>query len=189
MRNSGGIQVTQQDQSTGAQDERQDQCLEDGTSKTICIGNCRILFLGEMLLQERELCTLRGIMDANNFNILWTEASWVGNKTLTPHYPNQGNHLYLKQIPSKAHILILLIEKWNNIPSDQGRQTNKQTNKKTACLGGTLSLFCPLTWWVHWQVQWSLEGHRVTVITLVRLFRNNSGDFLFVWTWGGVYGC
>ena len=74
MRNSGGIQVTQQDQSTGAQDERQDQCLEDGTSKTICIGNCRILFLGEMLLQERELCTLRGIMDANNFNILWTEA-------------------------------------------------------------------------------------------------------------------
>ena len=64
-----------------------------------------------MLLQERELCTLHGVMDAKNFNILWTEASWVGNKTLTPHYPNQGNHLYLKQIPSKAHILILLIEK------------------------------------------------------------------------------
>ena len=75
MRNSGGIQVTQQDQSTGAQDERQDLCLEDGTPETICIGNCRILFLGEMLLQGRELCILQGIMDANNFNILWTEAS------------------------------------------------------------------------------------------------------------------
>ena len=188
MRNSGGIQRTQQDQSTHTQDERQDLCLENGTSKSIWVWNYRIYFLEEMLLQERELCTLHGVMDAKNFNILWTEASWVGNKTLTPHYPNQGNHLYLKQIPSKAHILILLIEKWNNIPSDQGRQTNKQTNKKTACLGGTLSLFCPLTWWVHWQVQWSLEGHRVTVITLVRLFRNNSGGFLFVWIWGGVYG-
>ena len=74
------------------QDERQDLCLEDGTSKSICIGNCRILFLGEMSLQERELCTLQGVMDANSFNILWTEASWV-RKRLTPHYLNQENHL------------------------------------------------------------------------------------------------
>ena len=60
---------------SGCQNERQDLCLEDGTPKSICIGNCRILFLGEMLLQERELCTLQGVMDASNFNILWTEAS------------------------------------------------------------------------------------------------------------------
>ena len=113
---------------THTQDERQDLCLDNGTSKSIWVWNYQIHFLEEMLLQERELCTLQGVMDANNFNILWTEASWVGNKTLTPHYPNQGNHLYLKQIPSKAHILILLIEKWNNIPSDQGKQTKKQKN-------------------------------------------------------------
>ena len=60
---------------SGCQDDRQDLCLEDGTSKSICVGNCRILFLGEMLLQERELCTLQGVVDASNFNILWTEAS------------------------------------------------------------------------------------------------------------------
>ena len=60
---------------TAGADDRQDLCLEDGTSKSICVGNCRILFLGEMLLQERELCTLQGVVDASNFNILWTEAS------------------------------------------------------------------------------------------------------------------
>ena len=75
MRNSGEVQGTHHYQGTHAQDERQDLCLEDGTSKFIWIGNCRILFLEEILLQERELCTLQGVMDANNFNILWTEAS------------------------------------------------------------------------------------------------------------------
>ena len=45
------------------------------------VGNYRILFLEEKLLQERQFCTLQGVMDANNFNVLWTEASWVGNKT------------------------------------------------------------------------------------------------------------
>ena len=75
MRNSGEVQGTHHYQSTHAQDERQDLCLEGGTSKFIWIGNCRILFLEEILLQERELCTLQGVMDANNFNILWTEAS------------------------------------------------------------------------------------------------------------------
>ena len=65
MRNSGEVQRTDHYQSTHAQDERQDLCLEDGTSKFIWIGNCRILFLEEILLQERELCTLHGVMDAN----------------------------------------------------------------------------------------------------------------------------
>ena len=75
MRNSGRVQGTQQDQSTHTQDERQHFCLEDGAPKSICIGNYRILFLEEKLLQESELCTPQGVMDANNFNVLWTEAS------------------------------------------------------------------------------------------------------------------
>ena len=108
MRNSGRVQGTQQDQSTHTQDERQDLCLEDGTPKSICIGNYRILFLEEKLLQEREFCTLQVVMDANNFNVLWTEASWVGNKTLTPYSPNQRNRLYLERTPSNTHNLILL---------------------------------------------------------------------------------
>ena len=68
------------------------------------VGNYRILFLEEKLLQERQFCTLQGVMDANNFNILWTEASWFGNKYLTPHYPKQGNHLYLIWTPSKTQL-------------------------------------------------------------------------------------
>ena len=75
MRNSSGVQGTRHDQSTGTQDEMEDLCLEDGTSKSIWVANCRILFLKERLLQERECCTLQGVMDGNNFNILWTEAS------------------------------------------------------------------------------------------------------------------
>ena len=64
-------------------------------------------------------------MDANNFNILWTEASWFGNKYLTPHYPNQENRLYLKWTPSKTHNLILLKKKWNSISiSDQEKKKN-----------------------------------------------------------------
>ena len=35
MRSIGGVQGIQQDQSTQTQDERQDLCLEDGTSKSI----------------------------------------------------------------------------------------------------------------------------------------------------------
>ena len=101
MRNSGGVQ---QYQNTHTQDKRQDICLEDETSKIVWVGNCRILFLEEILLQEREICTRQGVMDANNFNILWTEASWFGNKYLTPHYPNQGNHLYLIWTPSKTQL-------------------------------------------------------------------------------------
>ena len=116
-------------------------CLEDGTSKSFWVGNCRILFLEEMLLQERELCTLQGVMDANNFNILWTEASWIHNKTLIPHYPNQGNYLYLKQTPSKTHNLILLKEILSSISnSDQEKK-----KRKTACLGETPTLFCVVT--------------------------------------------
>ena len=122
MRNTGGVQ---QYQNTHTQDERQDLCLEDGTSKIVWVGNCRILFLEEIWLQEREICTQQDVMDANNFNILWTEASWFGNKYLTPHYPNQGNCLYLKQTPSKTHNLILLKKKWNSISiSDQKKKNN-----------------------------------------------------------------
>ena len=122
MRNSGGVQ---QHQNTHTQDERQDLCLEDGTSKIVWVGNCRILFLEEIWLQEREICTQQDVMDANNFNILWTEASWSGNKYLTPHYPNQGNRLYLKWTPSKTHNLILLKKKWNSISiSDQEKKKN-----------------------------------------------------------------
>ena len=65
-----GVQGTQQDQSTHTQDERQDLCLEDGTPKSIWVGNCRTPFLEDKLLQERELCTRQSVVDANNFNIL-----------------------------------------------------------------------------------------------------------------------
>ena len=126
MRNTGGVQ---QYQNTHTQDERQDLCLEDGTSKIVWVGNCRILFLEEIWLQEREICTQQDVMDANNFNILWTEASWFGNKYLTPHYPNQGNCLYLKQTPSKTHNLILLKKKWKSISiSDQRKEKKKKKN-------------------------------------------------------------
>jgi len=70
MKNSGGVQ---QYQNTPTQDERQDLCLEDGTSKIVWVENCRILFLEEIWLQEREICTQQDVMDANNFNILWTD--------------------------------------------------------------------------------------------------------------------
>ena len=99
--------------------------LGDETSKSIWVRNYRIIFLEEKfsLSQERELCTLQGIKDASNFNILWTEASWLGNKTLTSYSPSQGNHLYLKRTPSTTHSLILLKEKWTNISfSDQKKK-------------------------------------------------------------------
>ena len=125
MRSSGGVQGTQQDQHTHSQDDRQDLCLEDGTPKTTWVGNCRI-FLEGILPQEREFCTLQGVIDVNNFNILWIEASWVGNKSLTPLCLSQGNHLYLKRTPSKIHNLILLKKKGNNISvSDQKKKINK----------------------------------------------------------------
>ena len=99
-----------------------------------------------MLLQEREICTLQSVMDAKNFSILWTEESWVGNKTLVYIIPTNGtvskwnkNH--------QSHNLILLKEKWNNISISYQKK-----KKKTACLGETLSLFCVVTWWVDWQV-------------------------------------
>ena len=72
-------------------------------SKSIWFENWRLLFLEEMLLQERELCTRQSVVDANNFNILWTEASWVGNKILTLRYTNQENHYIRNEHP---HILI-----------------------------------------------------------------------------------
>lgn len=126
MKNSGGVQ---QYQNTHTQDERQDLCLEDGTSKIVWVGNCRILFLEEIWLQEREICTQQDVMDANNFNILWTEASWSGSKYLTLHYPNQGNRLYLKWTPSKTHNRILLKKKWNSISiSDQKKKIKNKKN-------------------------------------------------------------
>ena len=124
-------------------------------------------------------------MDANNFNILWTEASWVGNKTLTPQYLNQGNCLNLKQTTSKTHNLILLKEKWNNISI----KIRRKTKQNSLPWRNTQSLLCcHMVGWLAGP-QWSLEGHRVAVRTLVRLCRNHSGFFLFVWTQGGVYGC
>ena len=71
MRNNGGVQGTQQDKSTHTQDERQDLFPEDGVSKSIYVGNYIILFLEEKLLQERKLCTLWSVRNANNFNALW----------------------------------------------------------------------------------------------------------------------
>ena len=105
-------------------------------------------------------------MDANNFNILWTEASWVGNKTLTPHYPNQRNCLYLKWTHSKTHKFILLKEKWNNTSiSDQ----NKKKNMPWSYMESLLS--CHKLGWLSGP-QWNLEGHRVAVRRVVRLHRN-----------------
>ena len=127
-------------------------------------------------------------MDANNVNILWTEASWVGNKTLTPHYPNQRNCLYLKWTHSKTHKFILQKEKWNNtsIP-DQ----NKKKNMPWSYMESLLS--CHKLGWLSGP-QWNLEGHRVAVRRVVRLHRNREKRknslffFKFVWTWCGVYG-
>ena len=69
----------------------------------------------------------------------------IGNKYLTPHYPNQGNCLYMKRTPSKTHNLI---QKGNNISiPDQKRKKKKKT-----FLGDTWSLFGPVTSWVDWQV-------------------------------------
>ena len=180
MRNSGGVQ---QHQNTHTQDERQDLCLEDGTSKIVWVGNCRILFLEEIWLQEREICTQQDVMDANNFNILWTEASWSGNKYLTPHYPNQGNRLYLKWTPSKTHNLILLKKKWNSISiSDQEKK--KELSLETHGVSLVLSQVG-----LTGRSSVKPRGHRVAVRMLERRLRNHAGFFLFVWTWGGVYGC
>ena len=90
------------------------------------VGYYRILFLEEKLLQEREFCTLQGVMDANNFNVLRTEASWVGNKTLILYSPNQGNCLYLEWTPSNTHNLILLKEKWTNISISNQKEKKHQ---------------------------------------------------------------
>ena len=145
MRNSGEVEGTHHYQSTHAQDERQDLCLEDGTSKFISIGNCRILFLEEILLQERELCTLQGVMDANNFNILWTEASWFGNSISLHIIPTKeivsvwNEHL-------QRHITEFYIKRKETIFLSQTRK------KKKTFLGGTWSLFCLVTSWVDWQV-------------------------------------
>ena len=183
MRNTGGVQ---QYQNTHTQDERQDLCLEDGTSKIVWVGNCRILFLEEIWLQEREICTQQDVMDANNFNILWTEASWFGNKYLTPHYPNQGNCLYLKQTPSKTHNLILLKKKWNSISiSDQRKEKKKkELSLETYGVSSVLSQ-AGLTG----RSSVKPRAHRVAVRMLERRLRNHARFFLFVWTWGGVYRC
>lgn len=98
-----------------------------------------------MLLQEREICTLQSVMDANNFSILWTEESWVGNKTLVYIIPTKGIVSIWNKNP-QTHNLILLKEKWNNISISDQKKT------KTACLGEILNVFCVVTWWVDWQV-------------------------------------
>ena len=136
-----------------------------------------------MLLQEREICTLQSVMDANNFSILWTEESWVGNKTL----------VYI--IPTKGTVSI-----WNKNHQSQLNSTEREMkqyfyliqkkikNKNSLPWRNTESLLCcHMVGWLAGP-QWSLEGHRVAVRTLVKLFRNHAGGFLFVWTWGGVYG-
>ena len=134
-----------------------------------------------MLLQEREICTLQSVMDANNFSILWTEESWVGNKTL----------VYI--IPTKGTVSI-----WNKNHQSQLNSTEREMKqyfylipkkKKSLPWRNTESLLCFHK--VGWLAgpQWSLEGHRVAVRTLVKLFRNHAGGFLFVWTQGGVSRC
>ena len=137
-----------------------------------------------MLLQEREICTLQSVMDANNFSILWTEESWVGNKTLVYIIQTKGtvskwnkNH--------QSHNLILLKEKWNNISISYQKKKKKNSLpwRNTEFL-----LCCHMVGWLAGP-QWSLEGHRVAVRTLVKLFRNHAGGFLFVWTRGGVSRC
>ena len=61
-------------------------------------------------------------MDANNFSVLWTEESWVGNKTLVYIIPTKGIVSIWNKNP-QTHNLILLKEKWNNISiSDQKKQ-------------------------------------------------------------------
>ena len=99
-----------------------------------------------MLLQEREICTLQSVMDANDFSILWTEESWVANKTLLYIIPTKGIVSIWKKTP-QTHNLILLKEKWNNISISYQKK-----KKKKACLGETLSLFCVVTLRVDWQV-------------------------------------
>ena len=137
-----------------------------------------------MLLQEREICTLQSVMDANDFSILWTEESWVANKTLLYIIPTKGIVSIWNKNP-QTHNLILLKEKWNNISISY----QKKKKKKSLPWRNTESLLCCHI--VSWLAgpQWSLEGHRVAVRTLVRLLRNHSGGLLFVWTCGGVSRC
>ena len=89
-----------------------------------------------MLLQEREICTLHSVMDANNFSILWTEEWWVGNKTLVYIIQTKGtvskwnkNH--------QSHNLILLKEKWNNISVSDQKKTNK---KPSICISSDIEV-------------------------------------------------
>ena len=85
----------------------------------------------------------------------------------------------------QPHNLILLKEKWNNISI----KIRRKTKQNSLPWRNTQSLLCcHMVGWLAGP-QWSLEGHRVAVRTLVRLCRNHSGFFLFVWTRGGVYGC
>jgi hypothetical protein len=135
-----------------------------------------------MLLQEREICTLQSVMDANNFSILWTEESWVGNKTLVYIIPTKGtvsiwNKNHQSQLNSteremKQYFYLIPKKKKNSLPW-----------RNTESL-----LCCHMVGWLAGP-QWSLEGHRVAVRTLVKLFRNHAGGFLFVWTRGGVSRC
>ena len=135
-----------------------------------------------MLLQEREICTLQSVMDANNFSILWTEESWVGNKTLVYIIPTKGT-VSIWNKNHQSHNLILLKEKWNNISISYQKKKNSLPWRNTESL-----LCCHMVGWLAGP-QWSLEGHRVAVRTLVKLFRNHAGGFLFVWTRGGVSRC
>ena len=136
-----------------------------------------------MLLLEREICTLHSVMDANNFSILWTEEWWVGNKTLVYIIQTKGT-VSIWNKNHQSHNLILLKEKWNNISiSYQKKKKNSLPWRNTESL-----LCCHMVGWLEGP-QWSLEGHRVAVRTLVKLFRNHAGGFLFVWTRGGVSRC
>ena len=135
-----------------------------------------------MLLQEREICTLQSVMDAKNFSILWTEESWVGNKTLVYIIPTKGTvSIWNKNHQSQLNSTEREMEQYFYLRPEKNK--NSLPWRNTQCL-----LCCHMVGWLAGP-QWSLEGHRVAFRTLVRLFRNHAGGFLFVWTWGGVYGC
>ena len=121
-----------------------------------------------------------GIMDANNFNILWTEVSWDGNKTLTAHSSlNQGNCLYLEWTPSDTHNNSTERE-MNQYFCFRPEKTSKQkpaSQQLALETHGVSSVLLQGGWLTG--PQWKLVGNRVAVRTLVRLLRNQSVVFLF----------
>ena len=126
-------------------------------------------------------------MDANNFSILWTEESWVGNKTLVYIIPTKGT-VSIWNKNHQSHNLILLKDKWNNISISYQKKTKQQKKKQLALEKHWVSSVLShggLTG----RSSVKPRGHRVAVRMLERRLRNHAGFFLFVWTWGGVYGC